>query len=142
MRENGLFQILLRLAWYRLQTRLSRFEVFRPRIIHVYFSPFFACEINPYQVVMMSIFQTHGHSSLSYLFLSAFALRLCVYEGGLFSVTSQRRSLPAMQGATRLTLPNPPRNARATSDGKTAQGETRTRQLLLRCEENKRLRVP
>jgi hypothetical protein len=40
----------------------------------------------------------------------------CVYEGGLFSVTSQRRSLPALQGATRLTLPNPPRNGPTTSD--------------------------
>jgi hypothetical protein len=37
----------------------------------------------------------------------------------------------ALQGAARLTLPNPPRNARTTSDVKTAQRETRTRQLVL-----------
>ncbi len=55
-------------------------------------------------------------------------MRLCVYEGGLFSITSQHRSLPqeglvtsAIQGATRLTLPSSPSNARTTSDGNTAQ---------------------
>jgi hypothetical protein len=56
------------------------------------------------------------------------ALHLCIYVMRLFIFRNQPtevpQGLPAIQGATRLTLPNPPCNAHTTSDGKTAQQET------------------
>jgi hypothetical protein len=43
-------------------------------------------------------------------------LCVCVYEGRIFRNQPTWRSLPAVQGATRLTLPDPPTlNARTTN---------------------------